>query len=569
MKFFAGAVSLLLCLSLHAQAWLWARGGDPASISEGYAVATDASGNVFVTGYFQNSAITFGSYTLPNTGFADAYLTKYDASGNVIWARSAGGIDFDMGTSVATDAAGNIYWTGCFQSASITIGTYTLTNTLSGDLDIFIVKFNAAGNVVWAKSAGGTGTDYGYGIATDHSGNIYLAGSFTSPSINLGSFTLNNTASVSSLEMFLIKYDAAGNVVWAKSEGGVNNEEAYAVATDVAGNIFVTGYFTTPTFNFGTFTLTNADNTGNSPDVFIAKFNPSGTVLWAKDAGGTGQDYGFGIAADISGNIYSTGGFGSSGITFGSTTLTNMAVGNFDCFIVKYDNNGNVIWVKNGTGGNTDAGYSVAIDNSQNVYVVGSFTSLTVAFDALNLNYPVGGTDPLFIVKFDPAGNVLCGSALMSGGDDRSSVATDGVGDAYVGGDFEPASFVVGADTLSLTNSTYETVFVAKYTCDSTAIEPSPLPNECNTIYVPSAFSPNGDGQNDVLFVRSPCISQMDFVIYDRWGEKVFETTDITKGWDGTLHGEKSSNAVFIYCVTATFTNGKTGFAKGNVSLIK
>jgi hypothetical protein len=280
---------------------------------------------------FYSPSITFGSYTLTNASAdtADMFLVKYAPNGNVLWAKSAGGTGDDRGYSVATDANGNTFVCGYFQSSSITFGSYTLTN--AGYCNIFLVKYAPNGNVLWAKTAGGTGDDEGYSVATDANGNCFVTGLFDSPSITFGSYTLTNAGN---WDMFLVKYDVYGNVLWAKSAGGTGDDEGYSVATDANGNCFVTGMFYSPSITFGSYTLTNAG--GNIGDIFLVKYDASGNVIWAKSAGGTGDDEGYSVATDASGNCFVTGMFGSSSITFGSYTLTN--AGGSDIFLAKLSN---------------------------------------------------------------------------------------------------------------------------------------------------------------------------------------------------------------------------------------
>ena len=148
---------------------------------------------------------------------------------NWVWAKSAGGASAEYGQGTAADAVGNIYL----------VGTNTLTN--NGDFDVFITKYDAAGNVLWAHSAGGSAMDYGYGIATDHAGNVYITGWFNSTTITFGAFTLTNAGT--GPDIFLVKYDSTGNVVWAKRAGGTAGDTGYSVATDADCNVYVTGEF--------------------------------------------------------------------------------------------------------------------------------------------------------------------------------------------------------------------------------------------------------------------------------------------------------------------------------------
>ncbi len=434
----------------YAQTWLWAKSESGPGGGEGYSVATDTFGNVFLTG--------------ENRGF---FLTKYDASGNVLWAKSELGNMGGVGYSAATDAFGNVYVTGYFGFAStITFGTITLSNI--GLIDIFLVKYDASGNVLWAKSVGGGNVDEGLGVATDTFGNVFLTGFFYSPTITFGITTLINT-SANGFDVFLTKYDASGNVLWAKSAGGTSYDEGLGVATDAFGNVYVTGDFDSPAITFETITLINT-NAGNN-DVFLAKYDSFGNILWAKSAGGTSYDKCYNVATDVSGNVYVTGYFSSSAITFGTTTLTN--AGSANVFLAKYDASGKVLWAKGSVGLNGNVGYSVATDASGNVYITGKFSEAgvsSITFGSITLPFPAGSTpipgatDPMFIVQYDSTGNVRCASALASGGDDKSGVATDAFGNAYIGGDFMINPFIVGTDTLPLTGG-IEDVFIAKYTC--------------------------------------------------------------------------------------------------------
>ena len=146
-----------------------------------------------------------------------------------------------------------------------------------------ISTFAQAPDWLWAKGAGGTYNDYTHSIAVDANGNSYVTGYFDSPTITFGSTVLTNANSAGgTCDIFIVKYDESGNVLWAKGEGGTSTDYAYSITVDANGNSFITGYFDSPSIIFGSTTLTNADNTGNTGDIFIVKYNTSGNVLWAK-----------------------------------------------------------------------------------------------------------------------------------------------------------------------------------------------------------------------------------------------------------------------------------------------
>ena len=392
----------------------------------------------------------------------DIFIAKYDASGNVVWAKSAGGSGNDEGQSICVDASGNSYITGSFGSATITFGTTTLTNNTSGNYpDIFIVKYDASGNVVWAKSAGGGDYDEGQSISVDANGNSYITGYFRSDTIIFGTTTLTNNTSGNYPEIFIAKYNASGNVLWAKSAGGSGYDEGQSISVDASGNSYITGFFTSPTITFGTTTLINKDSLNGSADIFIAKYDASGNVLWAKSAGGNNIDIGQSIAVDASGNSYITGYFQSSTITFGTITLTNN--GSQNIFIAKYDALGNVVWAKSAGGNGYDWGRGISVDASGNSYITGSFGSATITFGTTTLinNDSTAMTEDIFIAKYDASGNVIWAkSAGGSGSDNGNSIAVDASGNSYITGYFESPTITFG--TTTLTRNGYETIYIAK-----------------------------------------------------------------------------------------------------------
>src|SRR4051812_25886428 len=198
--------------NLFAQTWQWAKSATSTGIGasgEAYGVAADAAGNTYVTGGFEPGSLTFGAYTLTQLAGSigyDFFLAKYDASGTVQWLRGAPGKGDENSNSgdVATDAAGNIYVTGSFDTPSLTFGAFPVTNNLNND-GIFLVKYDAAGNVLWARNSLGVASfiDEGYAVTTDPSGNIYITGKFRSPTITSGAYTLTKTSGFQNI--FLVK----------------------------------------------------------------------------------------------------------------------------------------------------------------------------------------------------------------------------------------------------------------------------------------------------------------------------------------------------------------------------
>ena len=242
---------------------------------------------------------------------------------------------------------------------------------------------------------------------------------------------------------------------WAKKAGGSNADQGHSIVTDSSGNSYVTGYFR-ETASFGSTTL---ESSGDA-DIFVAKLDSSGNWLWARQAGGTSNDYGYSIAIDSSGNSYVTGYFYGTA-SFGDSTLTNS--GNQDIFVAKLDSSGNWLWAKKAGGTSTDRGLSIAIDSSGNSYVIGYFYE-TAYFGGSTLTN--SGNQDIFVAKLDNNGNWLW--AKKAGGgitDYGNSIAIDSSGNSYITGYFQgTASF--GKTTL--TSGGDDDIFVAKLGSDGT-----------------------------------------------------------------------------------------------------
>ncbi len=352
---------------------LWVKSAGGTSNVQANSIIVDASGNIYMTGFFRSSTITFGSFTLTNSGYDDIFLTKYNTNGDVLWAKKAGGTNRDEANSVSVDALGNAYITGFFESTTFTLDTITLINTNSDTTgDIFLAKYDGNGNVIWAKNAYGINSDLAESLAIDKWGNIYMTGLSSSSSISFGSSILTNSGSYYIL--FLTKYDVGGNVLWAKSIGGTGYDEAKSIAIDTFGNIYVTGYFTGTTFPIGSITLTNLSH-GNNENVFVAKFDNIGNVIWAVNVGGDGSARSNSVAVDDSENSYIAGFYNYYSLTFGSTSLIHY--GDWDIFLAKLSNSVGITKVN-------DKNSIIFFPNPSNNYITIE-TQQTSSLDIFNL----------------------------------------------------------------------------------------------------------------------------------------------------------------------------------------
>ena len=497
--------------------WQWATASKGPSYQEGYSIAADKNNNVYLGGWFGGDSITFDSTTLFNGGasnsHSNSFITKYSPSGQVLWAASPINTAFVSvaGLSIATDENGSAYVTGQFGGDSVTFGNIILHVSISNFAEMFITKYDSSGNALWAKGASGY-TTAGYGVATDKSGNAYVTGYFGDNICSFGGITVVNS-SITSADVFIVKYDGSGNVLWARCGKSPGDSRGRAIATDKNNNVYVTGLFSGDSITFGSKTLYLSSP--NSIDIFIAKYDSAGNALWAKSAGYNYENDGFAIATDGNDNVYITGRFSGDSITFGPYTFYNATPQLYDMFIAKYDTKGNVLWARSAGGNLDDIGYSVATDTNYNVYVTGGFASDSIPFGSNILQFSAGASDPMFIVTYDSVGNVLCATALASGGDDWSAVCVDQTGNAYLGGDFFANLFIVGADSLNLTGQ--ENIFVAKFKCGINIATDVVNVNESESLQIyPNPFSNHAN----VKYSIPPGSKNATLIIYDLLGRQ-------------------------------------------------
>jgi hypothetical protein len=492
---------------------LWAKSA-PGSGNDYFSnISSDASGNVYVTGGFYGGNITFGTTTFTNSGIL---TVKYDSNGNVLWATSAGGNNYDeIARAIANDASGNVYITGTFRSSSLSFGAITLANadTTGNSWDIFIAKYDSNGALLWARSEVGTGTQWEFAndISTDSTGNVYVTGRYNGLTCTFGTTTLTNTQGGDPLrfDIFIVKYASDGSVQWATSGGGIQNDQANSITTDASGNVYVTGSFTSPTIAFGSTTLTNS-GTANA-DMYIVKYSPNGSVIWANTAEGDLHDDVISICTDTYGSVYITGSFESPTITFGSTTLTNSGSGYYDMYLVKYAPDGTVLWATSFADGSS---VSVCTDISGNVYLAGGFSSPTISFGTNTLiNTSVGSSD-IFLAKLSTCSynsvinQTACGSYTSPSGNhiwDTSGTyvdtlittsGCDSITTINLTVNLFPNNTVTQSnDTLTInqTGASYQWL-----DCDNNF---AAIPNDTNQIFVASA-----NGNYAVLVTQNGCV---------------------------------------------------------------
>ncbi len=525
-------IFLIICLALsfntkaQAPGWAWAANGGGTQDEEGKSITTDLNGNVFVTGFYRSRTIKFGNFTLTNVDTSgatdDVFLVKYDSTGLVKWAKSFGGKYDDEGTSINTDYNGNVYLTGNFTSLTMKVGYINLTNTntdsLSLTYDGFTAKFNSLGNVQWAKSFGNLGDENINGVSVDLSGNIYITGNYSSDTVY---FDTSKVISDGTANIFIAKLNLFGDVLWAKYAGGNKDDKSMAIATDSVGNIAITGYFFSSTITFGSTLLQKRDTTGSpvtgySNDIFIAKYNPNGGVMWARSAGGSNlyvDDISSNaIAMNTKGDVYITGYFRYDSLYFGHVMLTG-TYQTRDIFIAKYTTVGNMAWAKQAGRGLDDEGRGIAVDKSDNIYVAGYYSADTIVFDTVTLSAQTMDAE-MYVVKLNPSGNVIWAkSAGGTSGDFCNSITAFNIDKVYITGQYY--SSTISFDGFTVTNQGTGDVFVARLYPLMDGVEQYSRVDNNLIIY------PNPSVQFATISYSLKTPASISIEIYNELGEKV------------------------------------------------
>jgi hypothetical protein len=316
---------------------------------------------------------------------------------NSEWAKVEGKYAYDYGYGIANDMNGNVYIAGKYEQDAVFSGT-TLPN--QGNHDIYLAQYSSNGTLNWIRTGGGFNGDYAHAVTCNKTSNVYIAGE-----VEDGNATIVFPGSTITLnpegnnDVFIAAYDLNGNLEWAKTDGYIYNEKALGITQDNSGNLFICGYFVDTT-RFGGGGLIASKGV---EDMFVAKYDAQGNFLWMRHAGGPGRDEGKALICDGSGNVYVCGMY-SNGAVFGTSTYTtaSTAYGQFyDGYIAKYDPNGTLLWVKSIVGDYDDLAWSITKDNAGKLYVSGEFSG---AKFGTTIEWPNGKAD-MFVACYDQNGN--------------------------------------------------------------------------------------------------------------------------------------------------------------------
>ncbi|MBP8032991.1 MAG: SBBP repeat-containing protein [Bacteroidia bacterium] len=412
-------------------------------------IVSDNIGNVIITGNANSMSFptqNIGGYFQGtfSGGIFDIFILKFAASGALLWSTYYGGSGQDHGNAITVDSNDNIFVTGATSSSDFPIlnaGTYfqSLNSTSGGGQDVYILKFDSNGNRLWATYYGGTNTDIAYSIAVDLNNNVFITGFSLSPdfpTLNSGTYFQGLNASYD--DVFILKFDNIGNQLWATFYGGTEGERGLSITTDLFGNVFVTGHTNSPDLPIlntgGTAFFQPFSGATSQLDLFIAKFNNNGALLWATFYGGTSYDVGYSVITDQSGNVFIGG--ETASINFpvfspgGNTYFQSNNNGLYDVYLLKFDNTGNRLWATYYGGSDNEINHNGTY-NFDKMLAIDACGNLFCSFDTKSsdlftkaycgggyLNTSSNGLTDYFITRFTNSGELEWATYLGGDGDD-------------------------------------------------------------------------------------------------------------------------------------------------------
>ena len=428
-------LSIMTFQLMFSQNWLHPAGG--LSNDESFDIEVDANGNFYTTGYVSGESVFGTDVTLISNGYSDAYITKTNSNGIVQWGKTFGGVFADRGLDLAVDPYNNIYVCGFFNGEA-DFGGITLNST-DGSQDAFLMKLDPSGNVIWAKSIGGSEGDTAYGVEVDSQGNVIVTGQFKSL-VNFDGIVLLSEQDPStgdySFDIFVVKYDANGNFQWVRQGKAPQDDRGLALSIDPDDNILMTGQFSDTLEIAGVIHENTVDNSG-----FVLKLDQSGNELWFRRLSAF-QVLAYDLEVDED-RVYATGDFLGNLSVFDDEAVLSTLNGEatYQVFLMRFDIEGNLEWSLEDGSDSPFSSKAIAVDSNRDIYITGTFKCSLDEYandEEITPSFYSTGFRDVFITKYDEDGERIW--ADQSGGpkDDYCSGIAVGSGSSpAIAGSFQ------------------------------------------------------------------------------------------------------------------------------------
>ena len=439
-------------------------------------IAVDPSGNAYVVGATSSSDFptTVGAFQTSMTASESAFVSKLNPSGSaLVYSTFLGGGSDSAAASahaVALDSWGNAYVTGQVSSPNFPTTPGAFQTSMTGSQNAFVTELNPSGSaLLYSTYLGGSDDDRGWGIAVDSSGNAYVAGYAASSDFPTTPGAFQTSLAGDESNAFVSELNPSGSaLVYSTYLGSSGKTRAYGIAVDSSGNAYVTGGGVIPTTP-GAFQKSLASHAGEN--AFVSKLNPSGSALlystYLGGTGGTGTDYGMGIAVDSSGNAYVAGVTDSSDFPTTAGAFQPSLTGSVNAFVSELNSSGSALAYSTGLGSGMEYGFGIALDSVGDIYVTGCTKSCQFPVTPNAIQPTCGGKWDAFLSALYPAGEGaadLLYSSYLGGSDSDVGlgIAVDPSGNAYLTGFTQSSDFPVTPGAFQSFSSGTES-FVAKF----------------------------------------------------------------------------------------------------------
>ena len=371
-----------------------------------------------------------------------------------------GGAGEDEGFGIAVDKFDEIYVTGFTTSSNFPTRTNVQGSTAGGGRDAFVAKFDDNRFLAYSTYLGGSGTDEGLGIAVDSSGNAYVTG--VTASTNFPTTSPLQGSNAGNSDAFVTKLTASGALAYSTYLGGSGQDGGGGIAVDSSGNVYVTGF--TSSSNFPTASALQGSYAGGPEDAFVMKLDIDGNLKYSTFLGGGGNDEGFGIAADSSGNAYVTGETSSTNFPTAGALQASNAGGFSDAFVTKLTASGALAYSTYLGGAGVDEGLGIAVDSSGIAYVTGETSSADFPTASPFQGSNAGGTSDAFMTKLTASGTLTYSTYLGgAGADEGLGIAVDTSDNAYVTGYTQSTNFPTAHPYLPALVTSTQDAFVTRF----------------------------------------------------------------------------------------------------------
>jgi gliding motility-associated-like protein len=581
--------------SLGVRLWGTYFGGN--SYENGSSCDVDEFNNVYMVGFTgsSNNISSSGSHQTNLSGSMDGFIAKFSANGTKMWSSYYGGSNTDLVNDCKYDKKGNIYFTGDTKSldAISTPGSHQFV--YGGGSDCFLTKFDTSGVRQWGTYYGGANSEDASSVCIDKNGDIYLGGETQANSNAIATPGSHQaTYGGGTFDMFLVKFNSGGIRQWATFYGGIGEDRGSIVSSDGSGNVFIAGFASFAPLGKVSTQCTYQDKcAGSQFDACLTKFNSNGVRQWGTYYGGAYNEYGWYCHATSSGEIYLSGiTFGSSGSIIGGvgSHQSSYGGGSSDGFLVKFD------------GCRPPANTTSSADQ---IICIGDTTSLTTTYTCGinwydNLSGSPIASDSMIIVS--PSANMIYYIQDISCGPDIGTTPVSVTVNPLPQLIIDPPKAMLCYNSsvgISVSGANSYTWSLDKWISCTNCADPivSPLEtiqytvtgidaNSCinqatvnvetnldsgHDFSTPNAFTPNNDGINDKFCLQGwdLCNDNFKIIIFDRWGEKVFESEDPDFCWNGLYKGQLLSSDVYVFSIHAAYKDGTEMNKKGNITLIR